>query len=104
MTHPELFDVIELLFNLPEYNQFVGAQGTIVERYDDDTFEVEFSDETGETLALCTLSSQQFIVVWQSATKQWLPAVEKVTNILKKLPESKQEEILNYARFLCQKA
>lgn len=103
MTHPELFDIIELLSNLPECNQSIGTQGTIVECYDDGTFEVEFSNETGETVQLCTLASQQFIVVWQSKTKQWLPAVEKVASILKQLPESKQEEVLNYARFLCQK-
>ena len=103
MTHPQLFDVVELLVNIPEYDQLIGAQGTTVERYDNENFEVEFANETGETTALCTLSSRQFIVVWQSATQQWLPAVERVASILKQLPESKQEEVLNYARSVYQK-
>ncbi len=31
---PELFDVIELLVNLPKHQQSIGAQGTIVECHD----------------------------------------------------------------------
>lgn len=97
-THSELFDVIELLVNLPKQNQSIGAQGTVVECYEDSTFEMEFANETSKILAWCMLFSQQFIVVWQSVTKQWLPAAKKVTSILKQLPECKQKEILNYAR------
>jgi hypothetical protein len=67
-TQPELLDIIELLVNLPEANQFIGTQGTIVECHDRNNFEVEFSNEDGETTALCVLSSQQFIVVWKAKT------------------------------------
>ena len=57
---------------LPEQKQLIGTQGTIVECHDPKHFEVEFSNEDGETTALCVLSSQQFIVVWKAKTKQWL--------------------------------
>ena len=100
MIKPQLFDIVELLVNLPEHNQFIGSQGAIVECYDEHHFEIEFSNEDGETTALCTLADRQFIVVWQSATKQWIPTTEKVVSILDYLPENKQEEILNYARYL----
>ena len=72
MIKPELLDIVELLVNLPEQKQFVGDRGTIVECYDDDHFEVKFVNDSGETTTLCTLSSQQFIIVWQIATKQSL--------------------------------
>lgn len=69
---PQLFDLVELLVNLPEYNLFIGNQGTIVECLGEDCFEVEFSNDRGETTALCPLGTQQFMVVWQNETKQWM--------------------------------
>ncbi len=103
MIKPELFDIVELLVNLAEYQQFIGSQGAIVECHDDHNFEVEFTNEEGETTALCNLSDKQFIVVWKSATKQWLPTSDKITAIIHNLAPNKQEEILNYARFIYQK-
>lgn len=73
MTQPELFDVVELLVDLPEFNLRAGIQGAIVECYRDNNYEVEFSNSDGETLALCSLSTQQFVVVWSAKTKTWLP-------------------------------
>lgn len=70
IMNPEPFDIVELLVSLPEDNLLVGTQGAIVEQYSDNDFEVEFSNEAGETLALCTLPQQKFIVVWKSATQQ----------------------------------
>jgi Domain of unknown function (DUF4926) len=99
----ELLDIVELLVNLPEHSQAIGAQGTIVECHDLNHFEVEFSNEDGETTALCVLSSQQFIVVWKAKTKQWLTSVDKISAIFNNLPETKREEVLNFARFLYQK-
>lgn len=101
---PELLDIVELLVNLPEYNLVIGTQGTIVECHDLDNFEVEFSNEHGETTALCVISSQQFIVVWTAKTKQWLSTSDKITAIFKNLSETKREEVLDFARFLYQKA
>jgi hypothetical protein len=102
MIKPELFDVIELLVNLPDHNQFIGNKGTIVEDFEDGQYEVEFANEQGETLALCTLSTEQFIVVWQAQTKKWVSVSEKLTEIIHYLPESKKQEVLNFARFLHQ--
>jgi hypothetical protein len=103
MMNPELFDIVELLVNVPENNLFIGTQGAIVECHSDRDFEVEFSNSKGETVVLCTLSSNDFIIVWRSATKQWLKASEKVIAILNQLSEGQHEEILNYARFIYQK-
>jgi Domain of unknown function (DUF4926) len=102
-TQPELLDIVELLVNLPESNQFVGTQGTIVECHDLNNFEVEFSNEDGETTALCVLSSQQFIVVWKAQTKKWLTTSDKIAAIFNNLSETKREEVLDFARFLYQK-
>lgn len=100
MIQPELFDIVELLVDLPEYNLRAGTQGAIVESYQNNAYEVEFSDSTGETLALCTLSSQQFIVVWQTKTKTWLSVPDRVAAILNNLDNKRQEEVLDFARFL----
>ncbi|MGK7871815.1 MAG: DUF4926 domain-containing protein [Xenococcaceae cyanobacterium] len=72
MTDPELFDVIELLVDLPDFNLRAGIQGAIVECFDSGKYEVEFTNQDGETLALCTLSSAQFMVIWKAKTKRWL--------------------------------
>ena len=103
MTQPELFDVVELLVDLLEHNLRAGVQGAIVECYQDDCYEVEFSNSDGETLALCALSAQQFIVVWSAKTKTWLPISERVAAILGNLDDRRQEEVLDFARFLYHK-
>jgi hypothetical protein len=103
MTKPELFDVIELLVDLPEYNLSAGNQGAIVECYNDTQYEVEFTNSDGETLALSTLSSEQFIVVWKANKKNWLSVSEQVADIIVHLPEERQREVLNFARSLAQK-
>ena len=103
MTSPELFDVVELLVDLPEHNLRVGVQGAIVECDRDDSYEIEFSNSDGETLALCALSARQFVVVWSAKTKTWLPISERVAAILNNLDNKRQEEVLDFARFLCHK-
>jgi hypothetical protein len=101
---PELLDIVEILVNLPEQKKFVGDKGTIVECYDDNNFEVEFVNESGETTALCALSSKQFIVVWQIATKQWVTPTDKIAAIFSNLSDTKREEVLDFARFIYQRA
>ncbi|WP_107667704.1 DUF4926 domain-containing protein [Cyanothece sp. BG0011] len=102
MIKPELFDIVELLINLPEAQQVIGNQGTIVECFDDGKYEVEFSNEEGETIALSTLSEKEFIVVWQAKTKTWLSVSERLNAVINNLSENKQQELLNFARFLHQ--
>ena len=57
MNQPELFDIVELLVDLSE-NLQTGVRGTIVERYGDDAYEVEFSDSDGETFSTLYSISQ----------------------------------------------
>lgn len=102
MTSPELFDLVELLINLPEDNLKAGETGTIVECYDSGKYEVEFTNSDGETIALCTLSSEEFIVVWKAKTKNWLPISEQLTNVIAHLSEERQREVFNFARFIAQ--
>ena len=100
MNQPELFDLVELLVNLPENELKAGERGTIVERYGNDAYEVEFSDSDGETLALCTISPEQFIIVWQAETKSWLSLSEQITDVVKNLDVARQKEVFKFARSL----
>ena len=100
MNQPELFDIVELLIDLPKDKLQLGMQGTIVECYGDNAYEVEFSDSNGETLALCTLSPEQFIVVWQAKTKSWLSLPEQITDVVINLDTARQKEVFKFARSL----
>lgn len=100
MIKPELFDVIELLVDLPEYNLRQGTQGAIVHCHPNDTYEVEFTNEDGEAVALCSLSADQFIVVWQAKTHTWLPISEQIAALIAHLPEDARREVLDFAYFL----
>ena len=100
MIKPELFDVVELLVDLPEHNLHPGVQGAIVHCHPDDTYEVEFTNEDGETMVLCPLSADQFIIVWQAKTRTWLPISERVATLVSHLPEETGREVLDFARFL----
>jgi hypothetical protein len=110
MTSPELFDVVELLVDLPEDNLSAGVRGAIalraryanVECYDDDNYEVEFTNSEGETLALCALSLSQFIVVWKAKTKRWLPVSEQLAAVISYLSEERKQKVLDFARSLYQ--
>ncbi|MFN9395575.1 MAG: DUF4926 domain-containing protein, partial [Pseudanabaena sp.] len=81
MIKPELFDAIELLVDLPEVNIKAGEIGTIVEKYDDRAYEVEFANNDGETLALLALTVDQFIVVWKNETQDWIPLGDRIAAI-----------------------
>ena len=100
MIEPKLFDTVELVVDLPEQNLRVGDRGAIVHQYTDDVFEVEFTDEDGQTRALCALPVYKFIVVWQADTKQWVPVAEQVAQIVARLPEDVRAEVLSFAQFL----
>jgi hypothetical protein len=73
---PELFDVVELLVDLPESNLSVEEQGAIVECFEDGKYEVEFANQYGETTAICTLKPEQFTIVWQAKTKKKVGAAQ----------------------------
>jgi hypothetical protein len=97
---PDLFDVIELLVDVPEYALRSGARGAIVHRHSDKAYEVEFSNNEGEMIALCPLSADQFIVVWRAQTHTWLPLAEQLAAVVAHLAENDGREVLDFARFL----
>jgi Domain of unknown function (DUF4926) len=59
----KLLDVVALLEDLPELSLIRGQVGTIVEEYEPDVFEVEFSDTNGRAYAIETLRSAQLLVL-----------------------------------------
>lgn len=97
---PALFDTVELLVDLPAHNLRSGSLGAIVHAYDNGIYEVEFINAEGETIALCPLSAEQFIVVWQAKTRRWLPVAEHVAALVSHMPEEAGREVLDFARFL----
>ncbi|HMN27747.1 MAG TPA: DUF4926 domain-containing protein [Caldilineaceae bacterium] len=100
MIQPDLFDTVELLIDLPNSHIRAGALGAIVEQYDERHFEIEFSNEAGETEQLCSLSADQFIVVWRNVTQSPATMADLMAQLTLRLDESEQREILDFARFL----
>jgi hypothetical protein len=47
----KLLDSVAILKDVPEQKVLMGQGGTIVEILTDDIYEVEFSDQSGETVA-----------------------------------------------------
>lgn len=58
----ELFDCVKLI--KPFEDLKVGTKGAIVEKYNDDNFEVEFFDENGDTIDVFTISKEYLEVYW----------------------------------------
>ena len=59
----KLLDVVALLEDLPQSKLYRGQVGTIVEIYEPNVFEVEFSDTTGRAYAMETLKAEQLILL-----------------------------------------
>ena len=57
----ELLDVVALLSDLPDHNLARGQVGTIVESLAPDVFEVEFSDDQGQTYALLPIRAAELM-------------------------------------------
>jgi len=100
----DLFDVVELTVDLPQHHLRAGQRGTLVERHSDDTYEVEFANETGETHALVALGEDHFIVVWRAQSRTWVPVAEQVAVLMASLPERTRQEVLDFARFLYERS
>jgi len=56
-------DVVALLKAIPDKNLIKGEVGTVVEQFDEDNFEVEFSNEKGQTTNSIVLNSKDLIVL-----------------------------------------
>ena len=52
----ELFDCVILI--KPFENLKAGTKGAIVEKYNDNDFEVEFFDDSGDTIDVYTISAE----------------------------------------------
>ena len=76
-----LLDVVALLEDLPKLGLYRGQVGTIVEEYEPNVFEVEFSDIEGRAYALETLSASQLMVLhYQPIGENRLMRREPATN------------------------
>lgn len=58
-----LLDVVALTKDLPQHKLFKGQVGTVVEILTPDVFEVEFSDDEGQTYAMLALPADQLMVL-----------------------------------------
>ena len=58
-----LLQVVALTEDLPSRGLLRGQVGTVVEKLDDDVFEVEFADEAGRTYVQAPLRSDQLMVL-----------------------------------------
>ena len=59
----KLLDVVALLKEVPEKKMLRGQIGTVIERYTDTEFEVEFSDNNGKTISMLTLSTDEIMLL-----------------------------------------
>ncbi len=59
----ELLDTVALLEDLPQRNLKKGEVGTVVEILAPDVFEIEFSDNEGQTYAMFALRESQIIAL-----------------------------------------
>ena len=66
----KLLDIVALIVDLPEHNLRRGESGTVVELLAGGTaFEVEFSDDNGQTYESIGLRPDQLIVVKKSGKR-----------------------------------
>jgi hypothetical protein len=93
-------DLVELIVDIPGRSLRAGVRGTVVHCHADDAYEVEFTDENGETLDFLALRPEQFIVVWRAETRQWVPFAERAVALIANLPDEAAREVLDFARFL----
>ena len=101
MMQAELFDIVELITDIPKLNLKSGDRGAIVEKYSDRDYEIEFTNEEGETTVLCTLPFHQLIIVWQTKTQNWVSLSDRIAAIVQKLSQEKQQEVYTLTRSFC---
>ncbi|MBW4464491.1 MAG: DUF4926 domain-containing protein [Pegethrix bostrychoides GSE-TBD4-15B] len=68
-----LLDVVALKAALPEQNLFPGQVGTIIELLAPEVYEVEFSDDQGQTYAMLPLHASQLLKLHYSPTQEDSP-------------------------------
>lgn len=66
----EEIDVVRLT---KEYENIpAGTEGTIVHKYNDSVFEVEFVDSDGDYIDPVTIPADVLELIWQYSTQQWM--------------------------------
>jgi len=60
----KLLDVVALTEDLSELGLHRGQVGTIVDEYEPEVFEVEFSNLTGQAYAIETLNASQLMILY----------------------------------------
>lgn len=62
---PKINDMVQLMEPLPEMGLSTGSVGVVVAEFSkpEEAYEIEFSNERGETLAQVALRPKQFVVV-----------------------------------------
>jgi hypothetical protein len=66
----KLLDLVALLEDVPNCQLYRGQVGTIVEVYEPNVFEVEFSDLNGRAYALETLTERQLMVLYHYSIQE----------------------------------
>jgi len=59
-----LYDVVALLEDLPEYDLRRGQVGTVVEEWQSGVYEVEFADTDGIAYAMVALHANQLMTLY----------------------------------------
>jgi hypothetical protein len=65
----KLLDVVALTENLPTEGLFRGQVGTVVEILAPDAYEVEFTNDDGQTFAMKALKGHQLMVLYYGSIK-----------------------------------
>lgn len=68
----ELFDVVSLKHDFPEYGLKKGQKGTILEVYNKKDVEIEFSDSNGITIYLGSFCKDNLELIWSNKTKSYV--------------------------------
>ena len=64
MKEIKVLDVVAITEEMPEHGLRLGEVGTVVDRWKDGAYEVEFSDDTGEAYAFIALRADQLIPLY----------------------------------------
>lgn len=64
MDEIKLLDVVALTENLASEGLRRGEVGTVVEKWNDGVFEVEFSDDTGEAYAFAAVPAEKLMKLY----------------------------------------
>lgn len=60
----KILDPVALTADMPEHGLRRGEVGTVVEKWADGAYEVEFSDETGEAYSFAAIRAEKLIPLY----------------------------------------